>query len=190
MNLDNSFVKTQAFLISGRAGVGKSTVAKMLEGDIFPLAHWVKKTALYMGWDGQKDAKGRKLLQHIGNIGREYDKNLWIGLCYGRDIEDSPAYPFQIIIHDDWRFPNELDFVKNNFLLSVHTIRIEAPSRELLKGTPEYFDESETSLPEGFSAEGTKYYDTIIRNEDFSLNELQKNVLKLKNYILQNERKI
>ena len=64
------------FLISGKAESGKSTLAKYLTTEIananyasycIPFAGAVKKIAKEMGWDGNKDEKGRNLLQFIHN---------------------------------------------------------------------------------------------------------------------------
>jgi energy-coupling factor transporter ATP-binding protein EcfA2 len=151
-------------LISGKAGVGKSTLADFLsevvrEYEGFnsvvmrqPLAWGVKQTAVNMGWDGEKDVKGRRLLQGIGRIGREYDKDIWVKICdraicntqehYGH-LEASLAYAWI----DDWRFKNEIEwFLKKDYQFKVHTVRIHAPSREILAGTPEALDASEVDL--------------------------------------------
>lgn len=69
---------------SGRAGAGKnftaSIVEELLNGDTHELAYGnaVKSVALSMGWDGVKDAKGRKLLQSIGEAGRQYNPDIWV----------------------------------------------------------------------------------------------------------------
>ncbi len=74
--------KVLCVLFSGKAGVGKTTSANILykimsknnlEVEIGSFAIGVKSTALHMGWDGEKDAKGRKLLIDIGMAGREYN---------------------------------------------------------------------------------------------------------------------
>lgn len=162
-------------LISGKAGVGKTTFANILLSKlndansfsiVHPFAKGVKDTATYMGWDVQKDSKGRKLLQGIGMIGREYDESLWVK----RMLDTIPAYldAEDIIICDDWRFENEYKYLEslNN---KVFRVRISAPSREILKDTPEYSDISETSLPDD---KNPYYYDTFINNDNITLDEL------------------
>lgn len=69
---------------SGRAGSGKNLSAKMVEelvrGDTHELAYGnaVKGLASQMSWDGIKDEKGRKLLQSIGEAGRQYNPDTWV----------------------------------------------------------------------------------------------------------------
>lgn len=155
--------KSVVILLSGHAGVGKSTSAKYLEQKlseefncvIAPFAKGVKNVAYSMGWDGLKDLKGRTLLQGIGGIGRDYNENIWVEKTF-ESLAKSPHYPFDFVFVDDWRFPNEEFFAREQFLYAVYTIRIVAPEREILKGTPQYFDVSETSL-DGHSCDYVVY---------------------------------
>jgi hypothetical protein len=131
----------------------------------FPFATGVKECALHLGWDGKKDLRGRTLLQDIGRVGRLYDENNWVNKTLNT-IEDSPHYPFGLVVIDDWRFPNEANFFDSFPLYEVVKVRIESPEREVLKGTAEYWDSSETSLPDGYSS----LYDyTIINSGDMNL---------------------
>jgi hypothetical protein len=146
---------TLCFLLSGHAGVGKtycaeylSTLAKKYELKLYAahFANQVKATARFMDWDGKKDRAGRILLQRIGQVGREYDPLLWARLEF-HSIDSQVGFPFEVVTIDDWRFVNELVYVKENEpLYKPITIRVVAPEREVLKGTPEYNDISETEL--------------------------------------------
>ena len=146
---------TLCFMFSGKAGTGKSwssdTAQKLcdklgLKTFKSPLAYGVKSTATYMGWDGEKDGKGRRLLQDIGKAGRAYDKDMWVRSAFTR-IEEQVGYPFDAVFIDDWRFENEYKYVIDNEpLYKVIPIRMDAEDREILRGTPEYGDESETGL--------------------------------------------
>jgi len=112
------------FMISGKAGSGKSTFAgfcKYLYDNtkIIPIASSIKDIAYQMGWDGNKDAKGRKLLIEIGRIGREYDPDTWISKLV-RKLDDS----YDLVCIDDWRFKNEYEFVCNYVDADIVTIRI------------------------------------------------------------------
>jgi len=184
------FLKPLIILISGKAGVGKSLTAKFfrdgfnekakgIDERVMSFAGGVKSTAVArFGWDFKKDGKGRRLLQGIGNIGREYDKDIWIKyLMHYRDT-GLDIFP-NILIVDDWRFPNELDwFMSRQDEYDIFTIRVVAPKRESLKNTENYNDISETSLKD------TDNYNTIIRNNltkerlDFNCNLLIDNIIK------------
>lgn len=166
------FKKTIAVLISGKAGTGKGEAAKYLRdlavndklmAGIFSFAGPLKLVAKSMGWDGQKDEKGRRLLQRLGtDVGREYDKEMWCKLLF-QLIERWSGFPFDVIFIDDWRFPGELEYVKKQVLYSPVTIRMHAPNREVLKGTPNENHESETSLPDAYM--NTNIYDYTVNNE-------------------------
>lgn len=163
--------KSVAILISGKAGVGKSTLASFMYSEltkqryiagVFNFAFGVKFTATQMGWDRTKDVKGRKLLQDIGKAGRDYDIDMWARFTFEKIIEADYRYPFDFVLLDDYRFPNEGDFVRKSPLYRVLTLRVEAPNREILKSLPAYNDISETSLPS--ANEHEEYYDYVIDN--------------------------
>jgi len=162
-------------MISGRAGEGKSTFAKFCtnllieefnEGSaIVPFARMVKETAMFMGWDKEKDDKGRKLLQDIGNIGRDYNENLWANQTveYVKELSSTFSY----IFIDDWRFPNEGNVVIDSYV-PVTTVKIcRPPEFHTLFGTELYDDVSETSLPDD-----STYYDFVMDNAG-TLEELE-----------------
>lgn len=102
--------------ITGEMGSGKSTVAEMIlrcaEGHIIPFAQPLKDLARSIGWDGNKDKKGRRLLQLLGtDVLRECIDPYWhtkkwreaIGITLSKYCD--PMTP--IIIADDLRFLNE-----------------------------------------------------------------------------------
>ena len=146
---------TLCFMFSGKAGVGKTysaNLAKIICDDIglktyrVSFAKGVKATANFMGWNGNKDNRGRVLLQKIGFIGREYDKDMWVRSAM-EEVESSVGYPYDVIFIDDWRFRNEFDYINlNEPLYKPIAIRIEAPTRESLKETLERNDISEVEL--------------------------------------------
>jgi hypothetical protein len=145
--------KQVVILISGKAGTGKTTTAKYLvkhlgKAGIFPFADPLKAIARRMSWDGNKTEAGRRLLQGLGTLGREYNPFIWIKLSMDDALYSAQDLDLDYIIVDDWRFPNEYEYVKSNPGVQVFTVRMFAPNREILKGTPEYNDISETSLQE------------------------------------------
>jgi len=149
--------KTVVILVSGKAGSGKTTVAdKLIEklkkipsmdvmdyGFADPLKFIAKA---YGGWNGEKDQKGRKLLQDIGRIFREYDKNIWVKHFLNQLDKQSGMFPKNFVIIDDWRFPDELSYLKTNPLLDIVTIRIFGRQGDL--SDDNWKDISENSLPE------------------------------------------
>ncbi len=159
-------------MVSGRAGEGKTTFADLCMDILYaqeimcykvPFAKGVKDTARYMGWNGEKDAKGRKLLQQIGNTGREYNPNLWAEQAVN-DIEANYD-SFDVVFIDDWRFMNEGTKVVMNAFPDTLKIRIIRPQEfHTLFGSVLYNDSSEIGLPEADSVEGFNFYDRLIYN--------------------------
>jgi len=148
--------KTVVILISGKAGSGKTTVANMLKTRLdgfegittfrYSLASPIKFMAkAYFGWDGEKDDRGRKLLQDVGKVGREYDINIWVRHLLQQMDKQAGLLPFNFVVVDDWRFENESKYLTSNPLLEVVTIRMI--DRGGLGGSLAK-DVSENSLPE------------------------------------------
>jgi len=110
--------------ITGLARSGKDTVADMLVGQYgfykIGMADPIYKIAReYYGWDGQKDDRGRKLLQDIGTIGREYNENVWVNytkatindiICKSHFITSRRTVR---IIVCGVRYQNEVDLVRS-----------------------------------------------------------------------------
>ena len=144
-------------LISGKAEAGKTTTANMLKKyyekngkkvAVVPYGQYVKDTAkLLWGWDGQKDKKGRQLLQWWGtDIVREKDENFWVNqvINLATLVDDLVDY----FIVDDCRFPNEIQAWKNNekFSKNITTIRVERPGHENGLTSEQRLHPSETEL--------------------------------------------
>lgn len=158
-------------MFSGFAGTGKSFSSHLacnildsigsFDRAIYSIAYGVKKSAKNcFGWDGLKGEKGRQLLQNVGRTGRMYDEDMWIRQM--TEVLDSQILLHDFIFVDDWRFPNEESFVRNLDRYHVYTVRIHAPDREILKGTPAYDDVSEQSLPS--EPKNSSYYDFWLDN--------------------------
>jgi len=159
--------KVTIFLISGKVEAGKSAtaeaLAKVMDEKDTPLLTQVMSFGFYVkdvayssfGWDGEKDAKGRRLLQVIGTeAGREYDYNMWVKQAY----EDLLGmFPPNVVIFDDWRFENEYRyFLDKPEIGKVFKIRV-------FRDTEKTFDHiSEKSLPQ--SEITPDFYDYRIDN--------------------------
>lgn len=96
--------------IHGPKHVGKSYLAEALRGIAEAKGFTVQrasfatpiKNALYeMGWNGQKDKKGRRALQLLGTeIGRAINPNIWVDRL-------AQSLHGEVVIIDDLRFKNE-----------------------------------------------------------------------------------
>lgn len=105
----------------GLAGSGKDTAAEALK----KLGYWrcafadrLKELALYFGWDGQKDERGRALLQDLGMAARRYNPNFWI-----EHLTNLPKWKNINIVYTDVRFGNEADFITKNGGIIVRIVR-------------------------------------------------------------------
>ena len=160
--------KTLLILLSGKAGVGKTYSARILcdyfrelglNVTVANFAFGIKKIAKeFMGWDGQKDERGRKLLQTLGTeVGRAYNINCWVEYLFGY-LEHSANFPYDVIIIDDWRFPSEYEYFVDNLMYNTMRVKIIGKKQEAM---PENLKThaSEISLPED-----SKYYDFTLYN--------------------------
>lgn len=150
--------KPVVILVSGRAGVGKSTFARIAKEELYKRGYSVDIMAFAQGvkdcarqffkWDGSKDERGRKLLQLIGTeVGRWYNPNIWVEYLKDHIKTGVLGLTSDVIIIDDWRFINEYTEFKTEYSFQLLTVHIYAPEREILRGTKEYFHSSEVELP-------------------------------------------
>ena len=117
---------TNVIMLTGKAGCGKDTFYNIADNYIYDatmgtvdvfnraFADKIKESLYDLGWDGKKDDKGRRLLQHFGQTMREYDKDIWAKFAYKciYDTEFSGVESVHIIT--DLRFPNEYTYVRDN----------------------------------------------------------------------------
>lgn len=109
--------------LSGYAHSGKSSVAEILQGEYgyrrASFAQPVKELALYLGWDGEKDDDGRKLLQELGHGARQVlGDDVWTTAALRRIPANTP------VVFDDVRYANEVDTVR---LLGGVVVRVVRP---------------------------------------------------------------
>lgn len=188
--------KTTIVLISGLAGSGKTTLANLLKEQLdaikdlrvvrMSFASPIKFIAkLAFGWDGEKDERGRKLLQHLGEVGRDYNIDNWCEILLKNLDNSDEMFPPNFVLIDDWRFPNEFKFFSENPTLDTVVIRIFG--RGGLTNTLAE-DASETSLPE-WADSPVGYYSFGIDNSG-TIEDLETKIGEIveslkKNYIVE-----
>ena len=100
--------------IGGRMQVGKTTAADRLverHGFVkYALAAPIKQIARdAFGWDGRKDARGRRLLQEVGTVGRNYRGDIWLERFAARLAAEAP--PRAVV--DDLRLERGERYLRN-----------------------------------------------------------------------------
>lgn len=119
----------KVILISGKAQSGKDTVASMLREKLISDNHRVLLTHYadllkyiccnYFGWDGNKDEKGRQILQYVGtDVIRKRNPTLWVNFVAMmlRYFHENWDY----VIIPDCRFPNEVTTMVDNGFDTIH----------------------------------------------------------------------
>lgn len=114
----------------GRAGAGKSTAAGMLSGHAqTSIGAPIKRIARSMGWNGEKDEAGRRLLQLLGmECGREcIGQHCWLSIW-----KEDTAYRLNNrlpVVVDDIRFDNEAREIHHLGGLVLRVTRPGEPTR-------------------------------------------------------------
>lgn len=127
---------TTFILISGKAQHGKDTSARFFEeyltsyGKKVVIAHYADLLKyickMFFEWNGEKDEKGRTLLQQVGtDCIRKNDPDYWVRFI----VDFVSMFPFQwdYVIIPDTRFPNEVDYVRRSGFNTKH-VRILRPA--------------------------------------------------------------
>lgn len=179
MIIDNRSPKI--YLISGKAGNGKDTIASFLkefyEKDgkkvIYSRAgKYIKYYAMEMtDWDGSEESKPRKLLQELGTdiIRNKLQKS---EMFIERQLDDIEIYSYfyDVIIVPDIRFPREIDSVKEKFdnvvVINVKRINFDSSLSDVHQKHI-----SETAM------DNYSNYDYVIIND--SLEKLKNDIYKL-----------
>jgi dephospho-CoA kinase len=109
--------------LMGLAGSGKDTAAEVLYNygyARYAFADRVKNLAWRFGWDGNKDERGRALLQNIGMAGRQYDPETWIKYV---ELLIEKGEDSRLIVFTDVRFQNEADYIRSKGGIIVRIVR-------------------------------------------------------------------
>lgn len=104
--------------------VGKTTCADYLVRRFgftkYALADPIKAIAREaFGWDGTKDARGRRLLQELGSVGRHYDPLIWLDRL---DEKIRAAGPVDVVV-DDLRLAREVAYFERARFVCVLVTR-------------------------------------------------------------------
>ena len=157
----------QIILLSGKAESGKSTVALMVKEILESKDKKVLKMAYgdlvkylcgkYFNWDGQKDEKGREILQQIGtNVIREKSPNYWVDFVI--DFVNLFKDEYDFVIIDDCRFKNELERWDIGDW-DTYIVRVERKGHTSSLTQTQLLHPSETSLD-------TYHFDYYIESKD------------------------
>jgi adenylate kinase family enzyme len=121
--------------ISGKMCSGKTTCTELLlkkypNGKHVSVASRLKELAIELfDMDKRPEFKDRKLLQTLGGSLRNIDTNVWIR-SFVRECEKH-----EIVICDDIRFKNELDYVKKNGFITIRLDVSEELQTDRIKKT-------------------------------------------------------
>lgn len=171
------------YTISGKAGGGKDTFAQFLKCEfenegkkvcIVHYADYLKSIAsLYYNWNGEKDEKGRSLLQTLGtNKVREKNPNFWVDIVKSL-IETVLWDDFDVFLIPDARFPNEITcWIGTGEEIIFNSIQVNRDN------APTILTESQAAHPSETSLEGFEF-DWVVQNKSFdSLRESAKYIIK------------
>ena len=125
----------RVILISGSARFGKDSTAFMMKELLEKqkkkvlIIHYADNLKLfaknYFGWSGQKDQKGRELLQWLGtDVVRKNYEDTWVDMIVALLKGIKTLYDYVII--PDVRFPNEIYKMCDNF--NCITVRVIRPN--------------------------------------------------------------
>ena len=104
----------------GLAGSGKDTAAKALYNLGYTRAAFadeLKFLARGFGWRGEKDERGRALLQDLGMAARKHDPYHWIAY-----VERWTGHKNHVA-YTDVRFQNEADYIRSKGGIIVRIVR-------------------------------------------------------------------
>lgn len=153
--MNNTTNKTKVILLSAKAQHGKDFTAnifkeqlesmgkKVLVTHYADLLKYICKT--FFGWDGNKDEAGRNLLQHVGtDVIRKQDHNYWVRFI--NNILNMFPNEWDYVLIPDTRFPNEINYIKNDLSFKTISVRIDRPNFKSILTEEQKKHESETAL--------------------------------------------
>lgn len=162
-------------MVAGKSGAGKSAFSQHLKrwletewgvkSQIVSFAEELKEIAMVdFGWNGEKDEKGRRLLQALGSAGREYDVNIWVNKVKEKVLNPKECYVhftgIMVSVIDDCRYENEFlfaDEMEDTYTVKVLIVRPDNPNA--LRGKAEGH-----SSEHGLDSLPLDKYDYVINN--------------------------
>ena len=123
-------------LISAKSQNGKDATTTIIKSQLESIGKKVLIThyadllkymcKTFFDWDGNKDDKGRSILQYVGtdNI-RKQNEDYWVKFI--ADFLRMFYNEWDYVLIPDTRFLNEITYIKDRFS-NVHTIRVERPN--------------------------------------------------------------
>ena len=173
--------------ISAKAQHGKDTAAGLIKeylesfGKRVLITHYADLVKFvcknYFNWDGQKDEKGRTLLQYVGtDVISSQQPSYWVDFVISilKFFENDWDY----VLIPDCRYPIEATRMAENFDTSV--LRVERPNFESGLTQKQKQHVSETSMDNYF-------FDAIIYNDSTLETFKEKLVWFVDNYMLSEE---
>jgi len=172
--------------ISGQAQHGKDTFGGYLSEYInsydvsskvihyADLLKYICKT--FFNWDGEKDLRGRSLLQHIGtDVVRQANPNYWVDFIV--DMAELFPEKWEFFVIPDTRFPNEIERIRERGHIVLH-VRVVRQGFDNALSLEQKLHMSENALNDVDP-------DIWIFNKD--INELKKNARELARKIIYKE---
>lgn len=111
------------YVVNGYPGVGKTTFERIVQNvlgsnrvTIWSTIDPIKSIARDLGWDGQKDARGRALLSDLKralNLYNDFTMNKLRDVVF--QIEDQEMYGVEHILFIDSREPGEIAEIKRRY---------------------------------------------------------------------------
>ena len=170
----------KVILVSAKAQHGKDTVANIMKDQLegmnkkVLICHYADLLKFicskFFNWDGNKDLKGRQLLQYVGTdtIRNKCKRpNYWVDFIV--DILNMFSDEWDYVIIPDARFNNEINVIKDSGF-STSVVRVNRTNFEGILTDSQKKHQSECELDD-------YAFDYIIENNR-SLKELENKVLK------------
>lgn len=148
----------RVILISGKARNGKDCFASYLERELkqrglrtlnIHYADFLKFFCQkYLGWSGNKDIEGRRILQETGQGFRSSYKDAWCDIMEG--FLKGAAQFYDWVLIPDVRYENEIlmpkELYQDGWIEQLEIIRVERPNYENDLTEEQRRHESETAL--------------------------------------------